>query len=134
MTRSRLAAATAALTLALAACATDDDAGDDTATEETDGAATADGGDGASDAAGGDLTGTVADAQVADDGSVTLTVETDDGEQELTTSRAAYITAGEDGGAQQRQRLTSWLENNQFDGETTYTFEQFDGVVTDIHA
>lgn len=140
MTRSKLVAATAALTLTLAACADDgeDTTTDATQTETEGGDATEDGGaedepaEGDDADASGDVTGTVSDAQVADDGSVELTVDTGDGEQELTTSTAAYITTS-DGGSQQRARLTNWLENSDFDPDTEYRFEQFGGVVTDIH-
>jgi hypothetical protein len=125
MSRSKLAAATAALTLTLAACATEgsENTTDDTAQTQTEG-----------DDAGstGDLTGTISDAQTNEDGSVDLTVETDDGTEELTTSTAAYITTTSEGGGQQRTRLSNWLENNEFDDSTEYAFDEFGGVVTDV--
>jgi hypothetical protein len=123
MTRSKLAAATAVLTLSLAACATE---GSDDTTSSTE--ATEDAGTTAS----GDLTGTITDAQETEDGAIALTVETDEGTQELSTSGAAYITAPNEAGGQQRTRLTTWLQNNELDGSTEYSLRVRDGVVTDI--
>jgi hypothetical protein len=128
MSRSKLAAATAALTLTLAACATE---GSENTTDDTDDTAqTQTEGDDAGST--GDLTGTISDAQTNEDGSVDLTVETDDGTEELTTSTAAYITTTSEGGGQQRTRLSNWLENNEFDDSTEYAFDEFGGVVTDV--
>ncbi|MEX0835118.1 MAG: hypothetical protein WD010_03435 [Nitriliruptor sp.] len=124
MNRPKLAAATAALILTIAGCGT---AGDDADISATTPDSTQD-----ESPVAGDLTATITDAEVADDGSVTLTVETGDGTEELTTSTAAYITAPSAAGGQQRTRLTTWLENNEFDGGTTYELRQRDGVVTQI--
>jgi hypothetical protein len=126
MTRSKLAATAAVLTLTLAACANgeDDTTTDDTTQEQPE--------TGAVDETTGNLTGTISDAEVADDGSVTLDVETDEGAEQLTTSTAAYITTSGESGGQQRTRLTTWLQNNEFDGSTEYELIRRDDVVTDI--
>jgi hypothetical protein len=125
MTRSKLAATAAALTLTLAACA---GGGDVTATDTPESQPET----GAASETSGNLTGTISDAEVADDGSVTLEVETDEGAQQLTTSTAAYITTSGESGGQQRTRLTTWLQNNEFDGSTEYELIRRDDVVTDI--
>ncbi len=122
--RSTFAVIAAALSLTIAGCGT---AGDDAEISPTGTESTQDSG-----SATGDLTATITDAEVADDGSVTLSVETEDGTEELVTSTAAYITAPSAAGGQQRTRLTTWLTTNEFDGETTYELRQRDGVVTQI--
>jgi Flp pilus assembly protein TadG len=123
MSRSTLVATVAAAALVLAACTTDDE-GDlaiDTPQE------TAEPGDPT-----GDLQGTVTDAEVQEDRTVTLTIDTGDGTEEHTASTAAYITTRSEAGGLQRSRLTSWLDNNDFDGGTEYSFVEFGGEITDI--
>ena len=122
MTRSKLTAVAAALSLALAACATDGSPdGADTDTESAQATETT-----------GELTGTVTDAEVAEDGTTTLTVETDDGTEELLAARSAHITTRSEAGGLQRTRLSTWLQSNEFDGETEYTLQRYAGEVTDV--
>jgi hypothetical protein len=127
MSRSKLVAVAAALVLPLGACADDDDAGGGTG---TDGAA-------AEDVleddlpVSGDLRGTVTEAQPNADGTVDLTIETDQGTVDATASSAARFvdpTAAED----REVGLTQWLEENEFDTATEYTFVHRDREIVEI--
>ena len=87
--------------------------------------------DGAATDAEGDVTGTVTSAETGDDGATALTVDTGDGEVELTTSSAAYVEATTDSGGRQRTRLSTWLQSSDF-GDGEYTFVERNGQITDI--
>lgn len=127
MTRSKLVAIAAALALPLGACADDDGAG---------GAAGTDGGT-AEDVledekpVSGDLRGTVTEAQPNEDGTVDLTIETDEGTVDATASTGARFVESTDAGDQEVE-LVQWLEDNEFDTATEYTFVHHDDQVVEI--
>lgn len=128
MSRSRLVAVTSTLILALGACATDDD---------TDGEAGTDG-ISAEDVledelpVSGDLRGTVQEAQVNPDGTVDLTIETDEGTFTTTASTAARINVPTDVGGRRDIRLSRWLEDNEFDPTIPYTIVHHDRAVIEL--
>lgn len=130
MIRSTTLVAATAAALVLAACGGGES---DTTTEPaTDAAGSTE--DGAGDEAAaaaptGDVSGTVAASDVTADGG-TVTVTTADGDIELTVSPAAYIDVLTEAGGRQRTRLSTWLQNNEFEGE--YAFEQRGDEVTTI--
>jgi ABC-type glycerol-3-phosphate transport system substrate-binding protein len=133
--RTRLAVAAASAALLLAACGGDDtepiDDGDGTEVVE-DGETTAAPDDGASAAPAAGDTVTVEDAEVGDD-AISLTVVDDAGETStVTAARSASIQFQSDAGGQQRQRLSAWLETNDFDGQTSYELVVVGGQVLDL--
>lgn len=128
MSRSKLVAIAAVLALPLGACADDDDAGGDTG---TDGAA-------AENVleddlpVSGDLRATVNDAQPNPDGTVDLTLETDEGTVDATATTAARVNVATEAGGRRDIRLTQWLEDNEFDPSVPYTIVHHDRQIVEL--
>jgi hypothetical protein len=131
MSRSTLAVVAATFALALGACADDGDTGGQA------------GGDGGTDGAAedvletdlpvsGDTRATVQEAQVNPDGTVDLTLETDEGTVEATASTAARVNVATEAGGRRDIRLSSWLEDNEFDPSAPYTIVHHDREVVEL--
>lgn len=128
MSCSKLVAIAAALALPLGACADDDAAGGDGATD----GATAEDVLGDDLAVSGDLRGTVKDAQANSDGTVDLTIETEQGTIDATASTAARINVATEAGGRRDIRLSAWLEDNGFDPTLPYTIVHHDEEIIEL--